>query len=87
MNQSRGERKSHIGKAEKISVGRQCSLLGISRSSHYYRKVPEKKFNLELMKKIDREFMERSWLGVPRMTQWLRRDCGMQVNRKRVERL
>lgn len=57
MKQSVPERKTHIGKAEKISVKKQCELLQISRSSHYYQKVPESDFNLELMKMIDSKFV------------------------------
>lgn len=87
MKQSVSERKAHIGKAEKISVKKQCELLHISRSSHYYQKVPESDFNLKLMEMIDREFMEHPWKGVPRMVQWLNKDCGLLVNKKRVERL
>ena len=41
MKQSVSERKTHIGRAEKITVKKQCELLQISRSSHYYQKVPE----------------------------------------------
>lgn len=87
MKQSVSERKTHIGRAEKITVKKQCELLQISRSSHYYQKVPESDFNLKLMEMIDREFMEHPWKGVPKMVQWLRKDCGFLVNKKRVERL
>ncbi|MCU7695597.1 IS3 family transposase, partial [Haoranjiania flava] len=87
MKQSVSERKTHIDKAEKISVKTQCSLLQISRSSHYYLRVPESDFNLKLMEMIDREFLEHPWKGVPRMVQWLNKDCGLSVNKKRVERL
>lgn len=83
----RSERKTHIDKAEKISVKSQCDLLQISRSSHYYQRVPESDLNLKLMRMIDEEFMKHPWKGVPRMVQWLRKDCGITVNKKRVERL
>lgn len=87
MKQSVSERKTHIDKVEKISVKTQCGLLQISRSSHYYRRVPESELNLKLMRIIDAEFMRHPWKGVPRMLQWLRKDCGILVNKKRVERL
>lgn len=67
MKHSVSKRKAHIGKAEKISVKKQCELLHISRSSHYYQIVPESHFILKLMGMIDREFMEHPWEGVPRM--------------------
>lgn len=36
---------------------------------------------------IDERFMLCPWMGVPRMTQWLRLEQGYEVNPKRVERL
>lgn len=87
MKQSVSEIKTHIGKAEKISVKKQCELLQISRSGHYYQKVPESDLNLKLIEMIDREFMEHPWKGVPRMVQWLNKGRGLSVNKKRVKRL
>lgn len=43
--------------------------------------------NLELMRLIDQEYLLRPWLGVPRMTTWLREDKGFKVNPKRIARL
>ena len=37
-----------------LSVGRQCALLGIARSSFYYRPRPESAEQLELLKRLDR---------------------------------
>ncbi|WP_184875111.1 IS3 family transposase [Kaistella daneshvariae] len=62
-------------------------MLQISRSSHYYRKVPQSNLNLNLMRLIDEEFLNRPWKGVPRMTNWLQKDMGYAINKKRVERL
>jgi putative transposase len=39
------------------------------------------------MRKIDEEHLERPWLGVPRITEWIRKDVGIKVNPKRIERL
>jgi putative transposase len=39
------------------------------------------------MRKIDEEHLEKPWLGVPRITEWIRKDVGIQVNPKRIERL
>lgn len=39
------------------------------------------------MKLIDKKYTEKPYMGVPRMTEWLRRDKKYNVNRKRIERL
>ena len=39
-----------------LSVSRQCTLLGIARSSFYYRPRPESAEELELLKRLDRIF-------------------------------
>ncbi|HZA21361.1 MAG TPA: IS3 family transposase [Dehalococcoidia bacterium] len=69
-----------------LSVVRQCALLGISRSSVYYQPVPASQENLELMKLIDQQYLDRPFYGSRRMTAWLRNQ-GYGVNRKRVRRL
>jgi putative transposase len=69
-----------------LSVLRQCSLLSISRSSVYYQPVPASQENLELMRLIDQQYLERPFYGSRRMTAWLRNQ-GYRVNRKRVRRL
>jgi putative transposase len=61
-------------------------LLGINRSTFYYKPVPENDFNLELMKVIDRFYMKRPYLGYRAMTKRLKR-IGYNVSRKRVRRL
>ncbi|MFD2577118.1 hypothetical protein ACFSPU_12330, partial [Haoranjiania flava] len=55
-----------------------CSLLQISRSSHYYLRVPESDFNLKLMEMIDREFLEHPWKGVPEWCSGSIRIAGFQ---------
>lgn len=87
MSQDAVQRRQHIDKAGSLSVVRQCTLLDVHRSGLYYQPVPETDFNLELMRLIDEKHMLHPWLGVPRMTQWLRRDMGHWVNHKRIERL
>jgi putative transposase len=37
-----------------LSVSRQCALLGVARSSFYYRPRPESAEELELLKRLDR---------------------------------
>lgn len=69
-----------------LAVARQCALLGLARSTSYYRPASESPLNLELMGRIDREYTRLPFYGSPRMTQQLRH-LGYLVNEKRVERL
>lgn len=68
------------------SIRRQCELLGLNRSTLYYRGVGETEENLQLMRLIDEQYQRRPYYGSPRMTKWLR-SKGHAVNPKRVRRL
>jgi putative transposase len=72
--------------ANGLSIGRQCDLLLISRSSYYYEATGESLFNLELMRLIDEQFLETPWYGARQMARHLRRQ-GYGVSRKRIGRL
>ena len=69
-----------------LSIRRQCELLGLNRASYYYGAAPEDPLNLNLMRSIDRQYLETPFYGWPRMTAALRRQ-GYVVNGKRVRRL
>lgn len=69
-----------------LSVGKQCALLSISRSSFYYEPKGESARNLDLMRLIDKQFLETPFYGVRQMTWHLRND-GHLVNEKRIRRL
>nr|WP_253279970.1 IS3 family transposase [Phaeobacter sp. 11ANDIMAR09] len=69
-----------------LSVGKQCRLLSISRSSFYYRPKGETALNLTLMRQIDEQFLETPFFGVRQMT-WHLRNEGHPVNEKRIRRL
>ena len=69
-----------------LSVARQCRALGISRSSLYYQPVGVSQEVLELMKLLDKQYLERPFFGSRRMAIWLRGQ-GYRINRKRVGRL
>lgn len=87
MKQSVQSRREQVDKASGLSVVEQCKLLSIHRSGFYYSPKRENDLNLELMRMIDEKHLLHPWLGVPRMTEWLREDKGIKVNHKRVERL
>ena len=69
-----------------LSIGKQCKLLSISRSSFYYQPKGETALNLMLMRQIDEQFLETPFFGVRQMTWHLRND-GHLVNEKRIRRL
>jgi putative transposase len=70
----------------RLSITRQCSLLGLPRASYYHRAAPAPARNLRLMRVIDETYLAHPFFGSRQMTRWLRRQ-GHLVNRKRVWRL
>ena len=81
---SRSQRRAMIDREEpKLSLVRQCALLGISRSSLYYLPTEAGAEDLELMALIDQQYLKTPFYGSRRMTAWLS-NHGHQVNRKRV---
>ncbi len=84
---SRGERTETIKRGHPgLSLGRQCRLLSISRSSFYYVPKGESPENLALMRRIDELFMKHPFYGSRQMARQLRRE-GVRVGRHRVRRL
>ena len=59
-----------------LSVGMQCRLLSISRSSFYYTPQGETAMNLGLMLLIDKQFLETPFYGVQQMTWHLHKSEG-----------
>ena len=74
-----------LGHSE-ISLGRQCELLGLARSSLYYQERGESERNLKLLRLLDEQYTRTPFYGVRRMTAWLDTQ-GESVNEKRVRRL
>lgn len=70
----------------RISIARQCELVGLSRSSFYDVAQGESAENLRLMRLLDEQYTRTPFYGVHRMTVWLRQQ-GYTVNPKRVARL
>ena len=69
-----------------LSISRQCALLGISRSSVYYRPRGESAESLALMRRMDALSLEYPFYGSRQMARHLRRE-GVSVGRRRVRRL
>jgi len=70
-----------------LSIRRQCELIGLNRSSHYYQPATESPLNLTLMRLIDEQYLCTPFYGYLKMTEYLRRKQKYQVNPKRVYRL
>ena len=70
----------------KLSIVRQCALLGVSRSGLYYAPKGESAINLALMQEIDRAFTEWPFFGVRQMRDYLALQ-GYGAGIKRVRRL
>ena len=85
---SKPDREAMLDRAHpKLSVRRQCVLLGLSRSGVYRPKAPvNEAADVALMRRIDELFTQRPFYGSRRMAVTLRAE-GQAVNRKRVQRL
>jgi len=74
------ERESKV-----IPIIIQANLLGIERSTVYYKPVADP-YDLELMRLIDEQYTKTPFYGSRRMREALRRK-GHKLNRKRIQRL
>jgi putative transposase len=70
----------------KLSIRRQCALLGLARSGIYRQRRPANDNDLTVMRRLDELFTAWPFLGSRRMAAMLRAE-GQRINRKRVQRL
>ena len=70
----------------RLSLRRQCALLGLARGSWYDQPVGPSAEEVELMRVLDEPYTATPFYGIRRMTAWLR-SLGYAVNHKRVGRL
>ena len=63
-----------------LSISRQCTLLGLARSSFYYRPRPEPAEELALLKRLDRIFTDCPVYGSRRLQVALLRE-GISMGR------
>ncbi|SBO44318.1 hypothetical protein [Cyanobium sp. NIES-981] len=66
-----------------LSVSRYCALLGLPRSTLYYRPTPELESTLRIMARIDALYLEDPCSGSSRMVDYLARD-GIPISRDRM---
>ncbi|MBV2352097.1 IS3 family transposase [Synechococcus sp. HK05] len=69
-----------------ISVSRQCALLGLPRSTLYYRPMPLRASTLRIMASIDAIYLEDPCRGSRRIVDYLARE-GIPITRDRVRNL
>jgi putative transposase len=69
-----------------ISISDQCDLLTVTRSSFYYKPLPESEENLQIMRFLDEQYFKTPFYGTLRLTALLA-ETGFCVNKKRVRRL
>ena len=70
----------------RLSVARQCELLGMARSSFYYEASLETAENVKRMRLLGEQYTKRPYYGIRRMTEWLK-GKHVGVKHKRVARL
>ena len=70
---------------DKLTLSRQCELLGLPRSSFYYKPAQASPEDLRLMKQIDEIYTRWPSWGSRKIKEQLKRD-GEEINRKRVQR-
>ncbi|NND07124.1 MAG: IS3 family transposase [Saprospiraceae bacterium] len=71
----------------RLSLRKQCEILGIHKSALYYKPVGESELNLEIMRLVDEHYLEHPYKGARRMHVWLKYDKGYDVSLNRIERL
>ena len=75
-----------VDRAHRLSIRRQCELLGVSRSGLYYEPEPTSPEELALMRRIDELHLHYPFFGSRKLSLELKSE-GRDANRKRVQRL
>lgn len=69
-----------------LGINRQCELLGISRSSYYYKPKPIVFEQLQLINLVDEIYTKYPFFGTRKMSSYLQR-YGHNIGRKKVRRI
>lgn len=72
---------------KKLSIRKQCDLLGVNRSRVYYKSAVSPEKDIAMMNFIDEEFTAHPFTGVERMVDMVWLEKGITVNHKRIRRL
>ena len=81
------ELKNYVSHKEKLSIRKQCKLMGVSRSSIYYNPVGESGENFRIMRLMDEHHMKHPTHGILQMQDFLYHEKQIIANYKRVQRL
>lgn len=83
------DQKRHLIQSDEVDIplSRRCELLGLSKSSYYYRKVPVADETERLMKLLDQHYTEHPYEGKIKRARWLSHQVGYTVGKKRVATL
>ena len=74
-------------KLDTLLVTRQCKIINLNRSTHYYQPVPMSEYDLKLMRRIDAIYTDISvFYGYRRIHAQLKEE-GWRVGHNRVHRL
>ena len=71
---------------ERLSIARQCELLGMSRAAYYYEPWEWDETALAMLRAIDEEYTRHPFLGKRRMCDYLE-ELGYDVGVKRTRML
>ena len=74
-------------KHPKISVRKQCELLGVTRSTLSYKAIEEREEDRKIKRLMDEIYLRDPCIGTRRLVELLKRDHAIEVNRKRLQRL
>ncbi len=84
---SMAERKTKVDRHHSLPISRQCEVLAISRSSAYRAPAGVSNLDIDLMRKLEELHLKPPFKGSRRLRDDLWDVHGLQVNRKRVQRL
>ncbi len=71
----------------RLSMRKQCELLNVARSTVAYQAVPEEPEDIRIKRLLDGIYLIDPCLGSRKLVTLLERDHGVDINRKRVQRL
>src|SRR5215207_9216676 len=79
----RPERQALIDAEAKMPITTQCQLLGLSRSSAYYRPRGVSEADLTLMRRLDERHLEHPFLGARKLARLLKVSTSLEFSSER----
>jgi len=80
------KKRSMVDQDDKVSISKQCHLLGINRSTYYYNPQPVNDKDLEIMIEMDKLHLEDPTRGTRRMMDELQKQ-DIKIGRQHVRKL